>query len=102
MLVYSIASRNSFEMVQTVYDKILNYTGTDMVPCVIVGQKCDLHLQRCVRLPSELWARLAGRAWSVQPQARVRDRGSGQTLTCYFPSLVDKYQRQRVRRWRGR
>jgi Ras family protein len=46
VLVYSIASRNSFEMVQTVYDKILNYTGTEHVPCVIVGQKSDLHVQR--------------------------------------------------------
>jgi Ras family protein len=48
VLVYSIASRNSFEMVQTVYDKILNYTGTEHVPCVVVGQKSDLHVQRQV------------------------------------------------------
>ncbi|EPQ27593.1 uncharacterized protein PFL1_04731 [Pseudozyma flocculosa PF-1] len=48
VLVYSIASRNSFEMIQTVYDKILNYTGTEHVPCVIVGQKSDLHVQRQV------------------------------------------------------
>ncbi|KDN37263.1 putative ras-related GTP-binding protein [Tilletiaria anomala UBC 951] len=48
VLVYSIASRNSFDMIQTVYDKILNYTGTESVPCVIVGQKSDLHVQRQV------------------------------------------------------
>ncbi|PWN46374.1 ras-domain-containing protein [Ceraceosorus guamensis] len=48
VLVFSIANRNSFDMVQTVYDKILNYTGTEHVPCVIVGQKCDLHVQRQV------------------------------------------------------
>lgn len=48
VLVYSIASRNSFEMIQTVHDKILNYTGTEHVPCVIVGQKSDLHVQRSV------------------------------------------------------
>lgn len=48
VLVYSIASRNSFDMIQTVYDKILNYTGTEHVPCVCVGQKSDLHVQRCV------------------------------------------------------
>lgn len=33
-------------MIQTVYDKILNYTGTENVACVIVGQKSDLHVQR--------------------------------------------------------
>lgn len=48
ILVYSIASRTSFEMIQTVYDKILNYTGTEQVPCVLVGQKSDLHVQRQV------------------------------------------------------
>ena len=35
-------------MIQTVYDKILNYTGTSTVPCVLVGQKSDLHAQRQV------------------------------------------------------
>lgn len=48
VLVYSIASRASFEMIQTVYDKILNYTGTSTIPCVLVGQKSDLHTQRQV------------------------------------------------------
>lgn len=48
VLVYSIASRTTFEMIQTVYDKILNYTGTSTVPCVLVGQKSDLHAQRQV------------------------------------------------------
>lgn len=48
VLVYSIASRNSFDMIQTVHDKILNYTGTESVPCVVVGQKSDLHVQRQV------------------------------------------------------
>lgn len=35
-------------MIQTVYDKILNYTGTETIPCVVVGQKSDLHVQRQV------------------------------------------------------
>lgn len=48
VLVYSIALRSSFEMIQTVYDKILNYTGTEHIPCVVVGQKSDLHVQRQV------------------------------------------------------
>jgi len=48
VLVYSIASRTTFEMIQTVHDKILNYTGTATIPCVLVGQKSDLHAQRCV------------------------------------------------------
>ncbi|KAL7424166.1 GTP-binding protein [Cryptotrichosporon argae] len=48
LLVYSIASRQSFEMIQTVYDKILDFSGQDKVPCVIVGQKSDLGTERRV------------------------------------------------------
>ncbi|KIK09437.1 hypothetical protein K443DRAFT_594 [Laccaria amethystina LaAM-08-1] len=42
VLVYSIASRNSFKMVQIVYDKIVDFCGVSDIPCVIVGSKCDL------------------------------------------------------------
>ena len=58
MLVYSVASMQSFEMVQVIYDKILNhlvsldnhfankfltqFKGTEWVPVVIVGNKSDL------------------------------------------------------------
>ena len=46
LLVYSINSRQSFEMIQTVHDKILDFAGLEKVPCVIVGQKCDLNDER--------------------------------------------------------
>ena len=46
ILVYSVTSRQSFEMVKIIRDKILNYTGTESVPLVLVGNKTDLHLQR--------------------------------------------------------
>jgi len=42
MLVYSVASLASFEMVQVIRDKILNHLGTESVPIVIVGNKSDL------------------------------------------------------------
>ncbi|TDL29524.1 hypothetical protein BD410DRAFT_736491 [Rickenella mellea] len=42
VLVYSVASRNSFDMVQIIYDKIVSYCGTQSIPCVIVGAKTDL------------------------------------------------------------
>ncbi|KAI9003106.1 small GTPase superfamily [Gaertneriomyces semiglobifer] len=48
VLVYSIASRSSFEMCAVVRDKILNYTGMEWVPMVLVANKLDLHLQRQV------------------------------------------------------
>ncbi|PGH05985.1 hypothetical protein AJ79_06674 [Helicocarpus griseus UAMH5409] len=42
MIVYSVASRQSFEMVRVIRDKILNHLGADWVPLVIVGNKSDL------------------------------------------------------------
>lgn len=43
VLVYSVTSRKSFDMIQVVYDKIINFCGMAHIPCVIVGAKTDLH-----------------------------------------------------------
>ncbi|KAI0034075.1 small GTPase superfamily [Vararia minispora EC-137] len=48
VLVYSVTSRNSFDMVQIVYDKIINFCGVTQIPCVIVGSKADLEQSRQV------------------------------------------------------
>ncbi|KAF8346658.1 P-loop containing nucleoside triphosphate hydrolase protein [Amanita rubescens] len=48
VLVYSITSRNSFNMIQIVYDKIIDFCGVTELPCVIVGSKCDLLQNRQV------------------------------------------------------
>lgn len=46
--MYSVTSKLSFDMIGVIRDKILNYTGTDWVPIVIVGNKTDLQGQRQV------------------------------------------------------
>jgi SNF family Na+-dependent transporter len=55
VLVYSITSRASFDMIQVIYDKIVNYSGLPEIAAVIVGSKTDLHMRwvrssRCIRL----------------------------------------------------
>lgn len=40
--MYSLTSRASFTLIKHIRDKILNYTGLDWVPLVIVGNKSDL------------------------------------------------------------
>lgn len=42
MIVYSVASKQSFEMVRIIREKILNHLGQDTVPMVIVGNKSDV------------------------------------------------------------
>jgi len=48
ILVYSVTSRKSWEMISILNDKILNALGTEKVPRVIVGNKTDLILERKV------------------------------------------------------
>jgi len=42
IIVYSIGSRQSFEMVSVIRDKILNHLGAESVPMVVVGNKEDI------------------------------------------------------------
>ncbi|XP_046357409.1 GTP-binding protein Rheb-like [Haliotis rufescens] len=46
VLVYSTNSQKSFEVVQFVYDRILDMKGTNTVPVVLVGNKSDLRMER--------------------------------------------------------
>ncbi|XP_008179464.1 uncharacterized protein LOC100158962 isoform X1 [Acyrthosiphon pisum] len=48
VLVYSIASPKSFEIIQIIYDKLLDMTGNVHLPIVLVGNKKDLHMDRVV------------------------------------------------------
>lgn len=63
VLVYSVNSRKSFEVVKFVYDKLLDMKGTiNGVPVVLVGNKCDLATER--EVPFEEGKRLAD-SWKV-------------------------------------
>jgi len=46
IIVYSINSPETFENTKVIREKILDFTGTNWVPIVLVGNKCDLHNQR--------------------------------------------------------
>ncbi|KAF9263449.1 hypothetical protein L218DRAFT_927014 [Marasmius fiardii PR-910] len=48
VLVYSVTSRSSFDMIQVVYDKIIDFCGVTDIPCVVVGSKVDLDSSRQV------------------------------------------------------
>ncbi|KAJ7068224.1 P-loop containing nucleoside triphosphate hydrolase protein [Mycena amicta] len=48
VLVYSVSSRNSFDMIQIIYDKIISFCGVTHIPCVVVGSKSDLEASRQV------------------------------------------------------
>lgn len=71
MIVYSVASKQSFEMVRIIREKILNHLGQDTVPMVIVGNKSDVRPEQR-QVPKETAQKLAQEfkcAW-VETSAR--------------------------------
>lgn len=48
LLVYSINSRNSLEELSSFYEQILRVKDSENVPVLIVGNKCDLEIERQV------------------------------------------------------
>lgn len=48
LLVYAINSRNSLEELSSFYEQIIRVKDDEHVPLVIVGNKCDLELERQV------------------------------------------------------
>lgn len=64
VLVYSVTSRRSFDMIKIVYDKIVDFCGKNDIPCVIVGAKTDLQSSRQVAPnEGEELAKLNNAAW---------------------------------------
>ncbi|XP_045481838.1 GTP-binding protein Rheb homolog [Harmonia axyridis] len=57
VLVYSITNLKSFEVVKSIYDKLLDITGKVTVPIILVGNKTDLHMERMI--PTDEGKRLA-------------------------------------------
>ena len=69
-------------MIKIIRDKILNYTGTDWVPIVIVGNKSDLHGQR--QISTEEGEELAA-LWNCQSceSSAKHNENVGKHLLCF-------------------
>lgn len=70
VLVYSVASRKSFDMIQIVYDKIVNFCGLNQIPCVIVGSKPDLQNRQVQPEEGQQLAKQNHAAW-VETSAKT-------------------------------
>lgn len=55
ILVYSITSRDSFDEVKNFHEQILRVKDQDHVPCVLIGNKCDLEYERQVGRDGEIF-----------------------------------------------
>ncbi|KAK7012439.1 P-loop containing nucleoside triphosphate hydrolase protein [Favolaschia claudopus] len=71
ILVYSMCHRQSFDLVQVLYKKIMEYTGHASVAVVIVGCKADLESNRQIeRVDLEGWAKSVGAQW-IETSAKM-------------------------------
>eukprot|EP00794_Sanderia_malayensis_P002986 gene2986-3443_t len=50
VLVYSVTSQKSYEVVQDIREKLLDLTGSTLLPIILVGNKTDLHMERTISL----------------------------------------------------
>ena len=71
VLAYSITSKSSLEMLHVIRDKILNYTGLEWVPIVLVGNKMDLDAQRQVSVEDAQKLAQQWNAVSIEASAKL-------------------------------
>lgn len=62
VLVFSLTSRKSFEVVKVIYEKLLDQTGKKTLPLILVANKSDLSSERQVQ-PNEV--RALANEWKV-------------------------------------
>ncbi|KAK6455680.1 GTP-binding protein of the ras family [Scheffersomyces xylosifermentans] len=87
LLVYSVTSRQSFELISVIRDKILNSIGADVIPMVLIGNKCDLNPQRQVETSEG--KQLAETFGCRFLESSVRDNVNINTA---FESLIDEIE----------
>jgi len=71
ILVYSIDSEQSFEVVQVIYDKLVDLVGNPNVPLVLVGNKNDLHNDR--RISQDTGRKMAGEMKAIFLETCAKD-----------------------------
>ncbi|AOW06204.1 P-loop containing nucleoside triphosphate hydrolase protein [Yarrowia lipolytica] len=88
LLVYSVTSRSTFDVLPIIHDKILNATGSSSIPLVIVGNKSDLDSQRQVSVEE---AKELAASWGgafVETSAR-----DGTNVAKAFELLVEEIEK---------
>jgi len=83
VLVYSITDPRSLEVVQVIYDKLLDMTGKINVPIALVGNKKDLQADR--KISSEQGKKLADSWKAVFLEASAKNNDS---VTDIFSAIL--------------
>jgi Ras family protein len=88
VLVYSIVDHRSLEVIQIIYDKLVDMTGKVNVPMVLVGNKKDLHAER--KIPYEQGKKLAESWHAVFLEASAKHNDS---VTDIFTAILSQIEK---------
>lgn len=83
VLVYSVTSSKSFEVIKLIYEKLLDMTGKVDVPIVLVGNKVDLHMERVISMEEGKRAADEMKAAFVEASAK-----QNQSVTDIFTTIL--------------
>ena len=84
LLVYSITSRQSFEEILTFQQQILRVKDKDYFPIIIVGNKCDLDMERQVSRQGVCFYALHSSQKLPGPRLMHRPNTEGEDLARQF------------------
>ncbi|XP_060575240.1 GTP-binding protein Rheb-like [Ruditapes philippinarum] len=89
ILVYSVNSQKSFEVIQFVYDKLLDMKGNiGSIPVVLVGNKCDLAMEREV---SQEAGRRCAEKWKIPfLEASAKENQSAKKVFEQIVTTIEK------------
>jgi len=90
ILAYSVDNPQSFEMVNIIREKVLNFTGRTTLPVVLVANKCDLNHQRVI---STKTGQDLAKKWHcafIETSARSNDG-----ISTIFEMMINEIEKER-------
>lgn len=88
VLVYSVTSSKSFEVIKIIYEKLLDMTGKVDVPIVLVGNKVDLHMERVISFDEGKRAADSMKAAFVEASAKQNN-----SVTEIFTTILQEIEK---------
>jgi len=88
VLVYSIVDPRSLEVIQIIYDKLVDMTGKVNLPLTIVGNKKDLHSERKVSVEQGKKLAESWKAGFLEASAKNND-----SVSDIFASILSQIEK---------
>ncbi|XP_065667163.1 GTP-binding protein Rheb isoform X2 [Hydra vulgaris] len=88
ILVYSVTSRKSFDVVMDIRERLLDLTGQQTLPILLVGNKTDLHMERVVSSEEGSILAKKWKAGFLESSAK-----ENKTVQLVFHTIIDEIEK---------